>query len=170
MRPISRSIALLLPCCVRLCSSDAFARRPQAGPLQAELHTASLRPFDETLTAVGTLRANESVTLVSELSRRPRRNPDEGRLRGGNGQPAFQSRRQRFARRNRRNRRPHPSRDRQQGARLLPIALSLGASTGSRQSLGIAVVGGLIFASVLTLFVVPAIYAIFSRSKVTALD
>jgi multidrug efflux pump len=49
---------------------------------------------------------------------------------------------------------------------ILPIALSLGASGGSRQSLGIAVVGGLIFSGFLTLFVVPAVYAIFSRKTV----
>lgn len=49
---------------------------------------------------------------------------------------------------------------------ILPIALSLGASGGSRQSLGIAVVGGLIFSGFLTLFVVPAVYAIFSRAGV----
>ncbi|MEK7950722.1 efflux RND transporter permease subunit [Luteolibacter soli] len=48
---------------------------------------------------------------------------------------------------------------------VLPIALSLGASAGSRQSLGIAVVGGLIFSGVLTLFVVPAVYAVFSRQR-----
>lgn len=49
---------------------------------------------------------------------------------------------------------------------ILPIALSLGAAGGSRQSLGIAVVGGLIFSGFLTLFVVPAVYAIFSRGTV----
>jgi multidrug efflux pump len=45
----------------------------------------------------------------------------------------------------------------------LPIALSLGTSSGSRTSLGIVVVGGLIFAGVLTLYVIPAIYSFFSR-------
>src|SRR5690606_32502515 len=48
---------------------------------------------------------------------------------------------------------------------ILPIALSIGASAGSRQSLGIAVVGGLLFSGFLTLFVVPAVYAIFSRRR-----
>ncbi|HEY0652839.1 MAG TPA: efflux RND transporter permease subunit [Chryseosolibacter sp.] len=44
----------------------------------------------------------------------------------------------------------------------LPIALSLGNSSGSRSSLGIAVVGGLVFAGILTLFVIPAVYSYFS--------
>ena len=48
---------------------------------------------------------------------------------------------------------------------ILPIALSLGASGSSRQSLGIAVVGGLLFSGILTLFVVPAVYAIFSKKS-----
>jgi len=46
---------------------------------------------------------------------------------------------------------------------VLPIALSLGGAAGSRKSLGIAVAGGLTFALVLTLFLVPAVYAILSR-------
>jgi len=46
---------------------------------------------------------------------------------------------------------------------ILPIAV--GAGAGSRVSLGIAVVGGLIFATFLTLFVVPAVYSYFSSSK-----
>ncbi|HEY1167178.1 MAG TPA: efflux RND transporter permease subunit [Chitinophaga sp.] len=45
----------------------------------------------------------------------------------------------------------------------LPIALSLGNSSGSRTSLGIVVVGGLIFAGVLTLYVIPSVYSYFSR-------
>jgi len=47
---------------------------------------------------------------------------------------------------------------------ILPIALALGAGSESRTSMGIAVIGGLIFSTVLTLFVIPAIYSYFSRS------
>ncbi|HEY9005021.1 efflux RND transporter permease subunit [Ohtaekwangia sp.] len=45
----------------------------------------------------------------------------------------------------------------------LPIALSLGTASGSRTSLGIAVVGGLVFAGILTLYVIPSVYSYFSR-------
>jgi multidrug efflux pump len=45
----------------------------------------------------------------------------------------------------------------------LPIALALGAGSESRVSMGIAVIGGLIFSTVLTLFVIPAIYSYFSE-------
>ncbi|MDX2053695.1 MAG: efflux RND transporter permease subunit [Polyangiaceae bacterium] len=48
---------------------------------------------------------------------------------------------------------------------VLPIALSLGSSAGSRQSLGIAVVGGLIGATFLSLFLVPALYALLSAPR-----
>jgi len=50
---------------------------------------------------------------------------------------------------------------------ILPIALALGAGSESRVSMGIAVVGGLILSTFLTLFVVPAIYSFFSRKTAT---
>lgn len=45
----------------------------------------------------------------------------------------------------------------------LPIALALGAGSESRVSMGIAVIGGLIFSTMLTLFVIPIIYSYFSE-------
>ena len=50
---------------------------------------------------------------------------------------------------------------------ILPIALALGAGSESRVSMGIAVIGGLIFSSGLTLYVIPAIYSYFSRATAT---
>jgi multidrug efflux pump len=41
---------------------------------------------------------------------------------------------------------------------ILPIALALGAGAESRISMGVAVIGGMIFATILTLFVIPAVY------------
>ncbi len=45
----------------------------------------------------------------------------------------------------------------------LPIALALGAGAESRVSMGIAVIGGLVFSTVLTLFVIPAMYTYISE-------
>ncbi|MFC1732923.1 efflux RND transporter permease subunit [candidate division KSB1 bacterium] len=47
---------------------------------------------------------------------------------------------------------------------ILPIALSLGSSSGSRKSMGIVVVGGMIFATFFSLYIVPAIYSFLSRN------
>jgi multidrug efflux pump len=48
----------------------------------------------------------------------------------------------------------------------LPIALSLGAASTSRQPLGIVIVGGILFSLVLTLFVIPAMYTFLSRKRI----
>ncbi|SMO32585.1 efflux RND transporter permease subunit [Gracilimonas mengyeensis] len=48
---------------------------------------------------------------------------------------------------------------------ILPIALAIGAGAESRKSMGIAIIGGLIFASVLTLYVIPALYTYISAER-----
>jgi multidrug efflux pump len=47
----------------------------------------------------------------------------------------------------------------------LPLALSIGDASTSRIPLGIVIVGGILFSLILTLFVVPAMYAFLSRKK-----
>jgi len=47
----------------------------------------------------------------------------------------------------------------------LPIAMSLGAASTSRIGMGVVIVGGTLFSLVLTLFVIPAIYLMWSREK-----
>jgi multidrug efflux pump subunit AcrB len=49
---------------------------------------------------------------------------------------------------------------------MLPMALSLGSGSEQNAPLGRAVIGGLILATVSTLFVVPAVYSIFSRNLI----
>ncbi len=46
----------------------------------------------------------------------------------------------------------------------LPIALAFGAASVSRVSMGIAIIGGLLFSLILTLFVIPALYTFMSRN------
>ncbi len=48
---------------------------------------------------------------------------------------------------------------------ILPIALALGAGAESRVSMGLAVIGGLLFATILTLYVIPAIYSYLSGKE-----
>jgi HAE1 family hydrophobic/amphiphilic exporter-1/multidrug efflux pump len=47
----------------------------------------------------------------------------------------------------------------------LPIALSLGAASTSRIGMGVVIVGGTLFSLALTLFVIPAIYLMWSRER-----
>ncbi|MEM9552859.1 MAG: efflux RND transporter permease subunit [Acidobacteriota bacterium] len=49
---------------------------------------------------------------------------------------------------------------------ILPIALALGAGAESRKSMGIAVIGGLVVGSLLTLYVVPAMYTYLASRTV----
>jgi multidrug efflux pump len=49
----------------------------------------------------------------------------------------------------------------------LPIAASFGAASASRMGMGIAVMGGVAFSLVLTLFVVPAAYLLLARKHVS---
>ncbi|MDP2525039.1 efflux RND transporter permease subunit [Maribacter dokdonensis] len=48
----------------------------------------------------------------------------------------------------------------------LPIALSLGAASTSRIGMGVVIIGGTMFSLLLTLFVIPALYLLWSREKV----
>jgi HAE1 family hydrophobic/amphiphilic exporter-1/multidrug efflux pump len=47
----------------------------------------------------------------------------------------------------------------------LPIALSLGAASNSRIGMGVVIVGGTIFSLVLTLFIIPALYLMWSKAR-----
>ena len=47
----------------------------------------------------------------------------------------------------------------------LPIAMSLGAASASRVGMGVVIVGGTIFSLILTLFVIPAVYFMWSRQR-----
>lgn len=48
----------------------------------------------------------------------------------------------------------------------LPIALSMGAASTSRIGMGVVIIGGTMFSLILTLFIIPALYYMWSREKV----
>ncbi|KUG09636.1 efflux RND transporter permease subunit [Solirubrum puertoriconensis] len=48
---------------------------------------------------------------------------------------------------------------------ILPIALATGAGALSRRAMGIGVVGGLLFSTILTLYIVPVMYSYFATAK-----
>ncbi|HYJ80789.1 MAG TPA: efflux RND transporter permease subunit, partial [Longimicrobiaceae bacterium] len=47
----------------------------------------------------------------------------------------------------------------------LPIALGLGAGAGSRRPLGYAIIGGLVVSTIITLYLVPAVFVVFERMR-----
>jgi len=49
---------------------------------------------------------------------------------------------------------------------MLPMALAIGTGSEQNAPLGRAVIGGLVAATLMTLFVVPAVYSIFSRTLI----
>jgi len=49
----------------------------------------------------------------------------------------------------------------------MPIALGLGAGAGSRRPLGYSIIGGMVLSTVLTLFLVPAVFVVFERLRKT---
>ena len=53
---------------------------------------------------------------------------------------------------------------------ILPMALATGAGAESRVAMGIAVVGGMVCATFLSLFVIPAIYSYLSTDKVKIIE
>jgi multidrug efflux pump len=53
---------------------------------------------------------------------------------------------------------------------ILPMAIATGAGSESRVAMGITVVGGMLFATILTLFVIPAVYTYLSSKKVTKIE
>lgn len=48
----------------------------------------------------------------------------------------------------------------------LPIALSLGEASTSRMGMGVVIVGGTLFSLILTLYVIPALYLMWSKEKI----
>jgi len=53
---------------------------------------------------------------------------------------------------------------------IMPLAIATGAGAESRRSMGITVVGGLFFATFMTLFVVPSIYSYLAARRKSGKD
>jgi multidrug efflux pump subunit AcrB len=53
---------------------------------------------------------------------------------------------------------------------MLPMALALGEGSEQNAPLGRAVIGGLLLATMMTLFVVPAVYSMFSGNLKSNLE
>ena len=64
---VPSKVIFLLPLFVAIAAAQSS---PKAAPLVAEIYVVERAPFAQKLTTIGTLRANESVALVAELSRR----------------------------------------------------------------------------------------------------
>ncbi|RYZ48849.1 MAG: efflux RND transporter permease subunit, partial [Proteobacteria bacterium] len=54
-------------------------------------------------------------------------------------------------------------------AGMLPIAIGLNEASAQRTSMGIAIIGGLVSSTALTLLVIPAAYAYIDRFRVSSL-
>lgn len=52
----------------------------------------------------------------------------------------------------------------------VPIALAAGAGAESRVSMGIVIIGGLLFSLILTLFVIPSFYLLLSKKEIKSLE
>jgi len=46
---------------------------------------------------------------------------------------------------------------------ILPLALSTGAGAGARQAVGVAIFGGMLAATTVGLFIIPALFAVIER-------
>jgi HAE1 family hydrophobic/amphiphilic exporter-1 len=49
---------------------------------------------------------------------------------------------------------------------MVPLTLSTGEGAESWRPLGIAIIGGLLFSSLITLIIVPVIYSIFGAARI----
>lgn len=47
----------------------------------------------------------------------------------------------------------------------LPIAVAFGAASTSRIGMGVVIIGGTLFSLILTLFIIPAVYLMWSKDK-----